>query len=88
MNETHDIQIPHLPDGRAAPVVLTAAETADLLRLDNGDPLRTLKFYRDEGLLCGIRIGRKVRYPLSEVMRFLDRKVVLSKSNGLGSRTS
>ncbi len=71
-----------LPDGRPAPAVLTADETASLLRLDNANPLRTLKFYRDEGLLCGVRIGRKVRYPLTEVMRFIAQKAASSKSNG------
>ena len=72
-----------LPDGRPAPAVLTADETVSLLRLDNANPLRTLKHYRDEQLLVGVRIGRKVRYPLDEVMRFLAQKVAKSKSNGL-----
>jgi len=78
--------IPFLPDGRPAPAVLTADETIELLRLDGCNPERTLKYYRDEGELCGVRIGRKVRYPLDEVMRFLAQKVAKSKSNGLGSR--
>ena len=77
-----------LPDGRPAPAVLTADELVSLLRLDNANPLRTLKFYRDEGLLVGIRIGRKVRYPLDEVMRFLAQKVALSKSNGFEGQRS
>ena len=63
-----------LPDGRPAPAVLTADETIELLRLDAQTGLRTLKYYRDEGLLTGVRIGRKVRYPLSEVLRFLSEK--------------
>lgn len=71
-----------LPDGRPAPALLTADETVSLLRLDNANPLRTLKFYRDEGLLCGVRIGKRVRYPLAEVMRFLAQKVALNKNNG------
>jgi len=66
--------IPFLPSGRPAPAVLTADEVIELLRLDGEHPERTLKFYRDEGQLQGIRIGRHVRYPLAEVMRFLDEK--------------
>lgn len=63
-----------LPSGKPAPAVLTAEETAELLRLDNGDPLRTLKFYRDEGELRGVRIGRRIRYRLEDVERFLKQK--------------
>ena len=77
-----------LPDGRPAPAVLTADETVSLLRLEGKNPERTLKFYRDEGLLCGVRIGRKVRYPLNEVMAFLAQKAVLSKSNGFVGQRS
>ena len=63
-----------LPSGRPAPAVLTAEETAELLRLDNGDPMRTLKYFRDEGQLVGIRLGRKVRYRLIDVENFLAKK--------------
>ena len=63
-----------LPDGRPAPAVLTAEETISLLRLDNKNPGRTLKFYRDEGLLVGVRLGKRLRYPLAEVLRFLVEK--------------
>ena len=72
--EQQSFSVAFLPDGRPAPAVLTADETVSLLRLDNANPLRTLKFYRDEGLLVGVRIGRKVRYPLDEVMRFIAEK--------------
>jgi len=81
--EQQTFSVAFLPDGRPAPAVLTADETVSLLRLDNANPLRTLKFYRDEGLLVGVRIGKKVRYPLTEVMAFLAQKVALSKNNGL-----
>jgi len=66
--------IPFLPSGRPAPAVLTDQEVIELLRLDPKSGHRTIKFYRDEGLITGIRIGRHVRYPLSEVMRFLAEK--------------
>ena len=67
-------QIPYLPDGRPAPVVMTAEETAEMLRLDNKDPMRTLKYFRDEGQLCGFRLGRKVRYRLDDVLVFINKK--------------
>ena len=87
MNEQQTFSsIPFLPDGRPAPAVLTADETIELLRLDANTGARTLKYYRDEGLLVGIRIGRRVRYPLDEVMRFLAQKAAKGRSNGLGSR--
>ena len=76
------------PDGRPAPAILTADEAIFLLRLDNANPLRTLKFYRDEGLLTGVRIGKKLRYPLSEIMRFLAQKVALCKNNGFTGQRS
>lgn len=63
-----------LPDGRPAPAVLTAEETAELLRLDNGDPLRTLKHYRDARELRGFRLGRKIRYRLDDVLEFVAKK--------------
>lgn len=75
MNDMQQIsRIAFLPDGRPAPVVLTATETIELLRLEGKSPERTLKFYRDEGQLAGVRIGRKVRYRLEEVERFLRQK--------------
>jgi len=68
-------------------VVLTGEEVAELLRLD-GNGQRALKYWRDQGALVGIRIGRKVRYPLDEVLRFLAEKVAKSRSNGQASQRS
>ena len=65
--------ISFLPDGRPAPAVLTAEEVAQFLRL-NGNGDRALKFWRDAGLLRGIRLGRTLRYRLSDVEAFLDKK--------------
>jgi len=65
--------IPYLPNGAPAPAVLTAQEAAEFLRL-SGDGERCLKYYRDTGLLIGVRIGRSIRYPLSELLNFLERK--------------
>jgi hypothetical protein len=70
-----------MPDGRPAPAVLTSEETAAFLRLA-GTGQRALKYWRDQGELVGIRIGRKVRYPLDEVLRFLAEKVAKSRTIG------
>jgi hypothetical protein len=66
--------IAFLPDGRPSPAVLTTEETIELLRLDAVTGARTLKYYRDEGLLTGIKLGRKIRYPLPSVLEFLRKK--------------
>lgn len=83
---TTGLSVVFLPDGRPAPAILTAEETADLLRLEGEHPERTLKFYRDEGQLTGVRLGRKVRYPLGEVLRFVAQKTAESKSSCLPGR--
>lgn len=67
-------QIAFMPNGKPCPVVMTAEEVVELLRLDNGDPLRTLKYFRDEGLLVGFRLGRRIRYRLVDVLKFLNKK--------------
>jgi hypothetical protein len=74
MDVEQRISIPYMPDGRPAPAVMTADEVAAFLRLD-GNAIRTLKYWRDQGVLRGVRMGRKIRYPLGEVMRFIDRKL-------------
>ena len=45
-----------------------------LLRLDAQSGHRTLKYYRDMGELKGIRLGRRVRYRLDDVLAFLAQK--------------
>ena len=68
------IQIPYLPSGKPCPFVLTGDEVIELLQLDGNNPERTLKFYRDEGQLKGFRLGRRVRYRLEDVIKFLQQK--------------
>jgi hypothetical protein len=81
--ELEQFRVVFMPDGRPAPAVLTVDELILLLRLDGKHPERTIKYYRDEGLLVGIPLGRKTRYPIDEVMRFLAEKTAKSRSNGL-----
>ena len=68
-------QTVYMPNGSPAPLVLTEEELIILLRLDvegPKDPSLTLQYYRDKGLLKGIRIGKRVRYSLGEVFEFLN----------------
>ena len=63
-----------LPDGNGGftpcPELLTEAEAIRYLRLDikgPSNPSNTLKYYRDQGVLRAIHIGRNLRYPRKEL---------------------
>lgn len=79
-----------LPDGnggwRPAPMVLTESELIALLRLDEpggtGNPGETIRRYRDKGLLRGCKTGNAMRYPITEVLRFLMAKVASDNQSG------
>ena len=79
MKDSNNVfQIPtiYMPNGTPAPYVLTSQETIVFLRLDtNGTkhPESTLEHYQKEGLLIPITIGKCRKYPLSELLRFIDR---------------
>ena len=65
------------PDGRPVPEVLVEKELIELLRLDEDgpkDPCLTIRYYRDKGLLRGIRIGKRTRYTKQEVLKFLEKQ--------------
>ena len=74
------ITIPMLPspDGQIQPCpeLLTPAETIRFLRLDvdgPSDPLKTLQYSRDKGLLRGIQVGKRLRYTRTELLNFLNK---------------
>ncbi len=63
-----------LPDGNGGftpcPELLTEDEAIRYLRLDIDGPHNpngTLKYYRDQGVLRAVRIGRNLRYPRKEL---------------------
>ena len=65
----------YMPDGRPAPTVMTPGEAIACLRLDQTgikDPLLSLRYYREKGLLKGVKIGLKLRYRLTDLLDFLD----------------
>ena len=65
-----------MPDGQPAPTVMTPGEVIAFLRLDQTgikDPSLSLRYYREKGLLRGVKIGLKLRYRLTDLLDFLDR---------------
>ena len=73
-----------IPDGCGSfvpcPELLTEDEAIKYLRLDiNGpkNPRNTLKYYRDQGVLKAVHIGRNLRYPRKELDNMIE--VLLSK---------
>ena len=75
MNPNYCQYVVFFPNGKPVPEVLTEQEAIEFLRLDDGPkhPEQTLQYYRSEGLLKGVRIGRKLRYTKTEMLRFLER---------------
>jgi hypothetical protein len=57
--------------------LLTEDEALRWLRLDEAggpkDPSASLKRYRVMGLVRGVKIGRNLRYPVSELERFVEK---------------
>ena len=63
---------------RPAPPLLTTEEVIEILRLNESgcrNPRRTLEYYRQQGLITGIKTGRKVMYPLKSVFQFIQTKL-------------
>ena len=74
-NNTIHISPSYFPDGQPVPDLLTEEEAIIFLRLDKdgpANPSQTLKYYRDQGLLKGTQIGKRLRYQRIELLRFLD----------------
>jgi hypothetical protein len=78
-------QVVYFPDGRPVPEVLSEQEAIEFLRLDDGPrhPEVTLQYYRSEGLLKGFKIGKKLRYSKTELLRFLERLYQLKEEKYL-----
>ncbi len=74
-NDIFSIPTVYMPDGTPAPYVLTADEAVKFLRINtNGTkyPEATLDYYQKEGLLCPVTIGKCRKYPLPELLRFVE----------------
>ena len=77
-----------LPDGNGGftpcPELLTENEAIRYLRLDIDGPHNpngTLKYYRDQGVLRAVRIGRNLRYPRKELDLMVEK--LLDRNRGL-----
>lgn len=60
-----------------APELMTEQEAVRYLRLDTtaiDDPGRTLRYYREKGLLRATQVGRQLCYRRVELDRFLERQ--------------
>ena len=78
-----------LPDGNGGftpcPELLTENEAIRYLRLDvNGpnNPEGTLKYYRDQGVLRAVRIGRNLRYPRKELDLMVEKLLQKREDSG------
>lgn len=73
----------YFPDGRPVPDLLTEQEAIRFLRLDGEDgpknPRLTLQHYRDEDILRATRVGKKLRYTRTELLRFLEKMTEKTK---------
>ena len=65
----------YFADGTHVPDLMTEEEAVKFLRLDiDGpkDPSTTLEYYRSEDRLKATRVGKKLRYLKSELLKFLE----------------
>ena len=75
-----------LPDGNGGctpcPELLTEAEAIRYVRLDaaSKNPERTLRYYREKGLLRPTQIGRHLFYLRAELDEFLKRQTAVTKA--------
>jgi hypothetical protein len=75
-NDVFQISTVYMPGSTPAPYVLTSDEAIKFLRIDtNGTkhPEATLEHYQQAGLLFPVTIGKCRKYPLPELLRFIDR---------------
>jgi hypothetical protein len=62
----------YFPDGRPAPLLMTYSEVAALLRMDDVRFVRdAVDRLRKERALPAVAIGKRVLYPLPEVLTWL-----------------
>ena len=67
----------YMPNGEVMCELLTEQEAIKFLRLDSDGPQHpelTLQHYRKEGLLKATRVGKRLRYLRTELLKFLEEK--------------
>jgi hypothetical protein len=80
----NEFTISFFPNGTPVPEVLTEEEAIHFLRLDVDGPKHpelSLQYYRREGLLAGIKLGKRLRYTKTELLEFLERLTKINNKN-------
>ena len=75
-NSIFNYPVCFLPDGSPAPFIMTEEEAIKFLRIDTNNtkhPEMTIQHYINQGLLTPITIGKCRKYPLSELIKFIER---------------
>ena len=74
------------------PELLTTEEAVRYLRLDGDDgpknPEDTLCYYREKGLLTGVKVGRPIRYRRVDLDEFLARQAERSNPAIVANRST
>lgn len=64
-------------DGATAPepvpYTMVEAELIRFLRLGGANPSKTIRYYRERGILKAVQVGKNVRFLLPDVLDFLER---------------
>ena len=85
MTDSQHIPAPAILPGdppQPCPELLTEEEAIRYLRLEGDrNPSRTLKYYREKGLLRATNVGRHLLYRRVELDRFLERQTAVSRSD-------
>jgi len=63
----------YMPDGKPAPYMMTFDDLIEFLRINVEYPRNTIKRLKDDGL-TGVRISKKILYPLPVVLDFVHHK--------------
>lgn len=75
-NSIFNYPVCFLPDGSPAPYIMTEEEAIKFLRIDTNQtkhPEMTIQHYINQGLLIPVTIGKYRKYPLTELVKFIER---------------
>jgi hypothetical protein len=70
------IYFPRVGDAPLEPVpyTMTEPELVRFLRLENAPhPSKTIRYYRERGILKAVQVGKNVRFLLPDVLEFLEK---------------
>lgn len=70
------MDIVYMPDGKPVPEVMLESELIKFLRLEElgvKNPVNTLRYYRERGVLCATPIGNRLAYTRKSACEFLEK---------------